>query len=337
MFILQKFFLYLEKEGVRMKKYLLKRLLTGLLTIIIAFVINFLIINLAPGDPIKTLMGKETDDPALRAALEEKYGLNKPLYIQFFSYLKTAMRGDLGTSIIYNRPVIDMIAEKLPATILLVFTSAVLSLIIGTAMGIVAARKEGTFIDVLFSGISYVLNSMPNFWLGLMLIIIFSSVLNILPTYGMTDARASYTGIAYVMDVIKHMILPITTLVLIEIPMYYRIAKSSVLQVTNEDFILTLRATGMDERKIFNKYIFRNAILPTVTIFGISLAYLITGVSLIETVFAWPGTGRLVLTAINQRDYPTLMGMYLIMSVSIAVVMILVDIVYAILDPRIRY
>lgn len=320
-----------------MKKYLLKRLLTGLLTIIIAFVINFLIINLAPGDPIKTLMGKESDDPALRAALEEKYGLNKPLHIQFVSYLKTAMSGDLGTSIIYNRPVADMIAEKLPATILLVFTSAVLSLIIGTAMGIVAARKEGTFIDVLFSGFSYILNSMPSFWLGLMMIIIFSSVLNLLPTYGMTDARASYTGMAYVMDVIKHMILPITTLVLIEIPMYYRIAKSSVLQVTNEDYILTLRATGMSEKKIFNKYIFRNAILPTVTIFGISLAYLITGVSLIETVFAWPGTGRLVLTAINQRDYPTLMGMYLIMSVSISVVMIVVDIVYAILDPRIRY
>lgn len=320
-----------------MKRYLFKRLLTGLLTIVIAFVINFLIINLAPGDPIKTLMGKESDDPVLRAALEEKYGLNKPLHIQFFSYLKTAMRGDLGISIIYNRPVADMIAEKLPATILLVLTSGVLSLIIGTAMGIVAARKEGTFIDVLFSGFSYILNSMPSFWLGLMLIIIFSTVLNILPTYGMTDARASYTGMAYVWDVIKHMILPVGTLVLIEIPMYYRIAKSSVLQVTNEDYILTLRATGMSEKKIFNKYIFRNAILPTVTIFGISLAYLITGVSLIETVFAWPGTGRLVLTAINQRDYPTLMGIYLIMSVSIAVVMIVVDIVYAILDPRIRY
>ena len=144
-----------------------------------------------------------------------------------------------------------------------------------------------------------------------MLIIIFSSVLNILPTYGMTDPRASYTGLAYVLDVIKHMILPVGTLVLVEIPIYYRIAKSSVLQVTNEDFILTLRATGMDEKKIFRKYIFRNAILPTVTIFGISLAYLITGVSLIETVFAWPGTGRLVLTAITQRDYPTLMAMYL--------------------------
>lgn len=320
-----------------MSKYLRKRILAGLITIIVVFAINFIIIHLAPGDPIKTLMGKETDDPALRAALEEKYGLNDPLHIQFVNYLKTAASGDLGTSIIYNRPVTQMIAEKLPATILLVLTSAVLSVVIGTLMGIVAARKEGTFIDVIFSGFSYILNSMPSFWLGLMFIILFSSVLKMLPTYGMTDARASYKGFAYIIDVIKHMILPVGTLVLIQIPLYYRIAKSSVLQVTNEDFILTFRATGMSEKKIFNKYIFRNAILPTVTVFGISLAYLVTGVALIETVFAWPGTGRLVLTAINQRDYPTLMGIYLVMSISIAVVMILVDIVYAILDPRIRY
>lgn len=121
------------------------------------------------------------------------------------------------------------------------------------------------------------------------------------------------------------------------IPQYFRIAKSSVLQVTNEDFVTTLRAVGMSEKKIFNKYIFKNAILPTVTIFGISMAYLITGVTLIEIVFAWPGMGRLVMTAINQRDYPTLMGIYLIMSVSIAVVMLVVDIIYAMLDPRIRY
>lgn len=320
-----------------MGKYIGKRVLTGILTVIIVFTLNFIIINLAPGDPVKTLMGKETDDPELRAALEAKYGLDKPLPVQYINYLKTAMSGDLGTSIIYNRPVSDMIVEKLPATILLVLTSGVLSLIIGTAMGIIAARREGSIIDFIFSGFSYILNSMPSFWLGLMLIIIFSSKLGWLPTYGMTDPRASFTGRAYVLDVIKHMILPVGTLLLVEIPLYFRIAKSSVLQVNNEDFILTLRATGMEEKKIFNKYIFKNAILPTITIFGISMAYLITGVALIEIVFAWPGTGRLVLTAINQRDYPTLMGMYLIMSISIAVVMMLVDIVYAIVDPRIRY
>lgn len=320
-----------------MKKYVLKRILTGILTVIVVFAINFVIIRLAPGDPIKTLMGKENNDPAQRAALEAKYGLDKPWPTQFVLYLTTALSGDLGISIIYNRPVSDMIYEKLGPTILLVLTAAVLGLIIGTLMGIYSARHEGSFIDVLFSGISYVLNSVPSFWLGLMLIIVFASKLSWLPSHGMTNVRADYTGTRHLLDVLQHMILPVLTLLLIEIPIYFRIAKSSVLQVTNEDFIVTLRATGMNERKIFNKYIFRNAILPTITIFGISLAYLITGVALIEIVFAWPGTGRLVLTAITQRDYPTLMGIYLIMSVSVAAVMIIVDIVYALFDPRIRY
>jgi peptide/nickel transport system permease protein len=320
-----------------MSKYISKRLFSGIITILIVFAINFIIINAAPGDPIKTIMGKESDDPVLRAALEEKYGFDKPLTVQFGIYLKNSLKGDLGTSIIYDRPVSEMIGERLGPTILLVLSAGILSLIIGTIMGIIAARREGSLLDTILSGISYVLNSVPSFWLGLMLIILFSSRLKLLPTYGMTNQRASYTGIKYILDVLKHMILPVGTLLLVQIPTYFRIAKSSVLQVANEDFITTFRATGMSERKIFNKYIFRNAILPTITMFGISMAYLITGVSLIETVFAWPGTGRLVLTAINQRDYPTLMGMYLIMSISVAVVMIIVDIIYAILDPRIRY
>ena len=206
-------------------------------------------------------MGKETDDPELRAALEEKFGLDKPLPVQYVNYLKTAMSGDLGTSIIYNRPVSDIIVEKLPATILLVLTSGVLSLIIGTAMGIIAARKEGSAIDFIFSGLSYILNSMPSFWLALMLIIVFSSKLGWLPTCGMTDPRASYTGKAYVLDVIKHMILPVGTLLLVEIPLYFRIAKSSVLQVTNEDFILTLRATGMNDKKDIQQIYFQKCYL----------------------------------------------------------------------------
>jgi len=320
-----------------MSRYISKRLFSGIITILIVFAINFIIINAAPGDPIKTIMGKESDDPVLRAALEEKYGFDKPLTVQFGIYLKNSLKGDLGTSIIYDRPVSEMIGERLGPTILLVLSAGILSLIIGTIMGIIAARREGSLLDTILSGISYVLNSVPSFWLGLMLIILFSSRLKLLPTYGMTNQRASYTGIKYILDVLKHMILPVGTLLLVQIPTYFRIAKSSVLQVANEDFITTFRATVMSERKIFNKYIFRNAILPTITMFGISMAYLITGVSLIETVFAWPGTGRLVLTAINQRDYPTLMGMYLIMSISVAVVMIIVDIIYAILDPRIRY
>jgi peptide/nickel transport system permease protein len=307
------------------------------ITIMMVFTINFILMHLAPGDPVTIIMGKDNKDPVLRQALMEKYGLDKPLPVQYFIYLKQVFQGDLGESIIYHRPVIDMIAEKFIPTVTLVLTGAILSLVLGSWMGIRAAQKEGSFLDMIFSGVSYVFNAMPSFWLGLMMIILFASVLHLVPSSGMTNSRISYTGIQYVLDVAYHMILPATALVLLDIPLYFRIAKSSVLQVTSEDFVMTLRATGMDEKKIFNKYIFRNAILPTITVFGISLAFLITGVALIEIVFAWPGMGRLVLTAITQRDYPTLMGIYLLMSISIGITMIITDIIYSIVDPRIRY
>lgn len=311
--------------------------MTGVFTVLIVFTINFILIHVAPGDPVSIIMGKENNDPALRQALMAKYGLDKPLIEQYFIYMGDVLQGDLGTSIIYNRPVIDMIAEKFAPTVTLVLTAAIIALILGSWMGIYAARHEGSVWDTFFSGLSYLFSSMPAFWVGLMLIILFATVLHLLPSSGMTDPRISYTGVGYLLDVAYHMTLPAAALVLIDIPLYFRIAKSSVLQVTSEDFIMTFRATGMDERKIFNKYIFRNAILPTITVFGISLAFLITGVALIEIVFAWPGMGRLVLTAISQRDYPTLMGIYLLTSVSIAVMMVILDIIYAVLDPRIRY
>lgn len=320
-----------------MSRYILKRLISGFLTVLMVFLINFVIIKSAPGDPIKTIMGKETDDPVLREALREKWGLNKSYPKQFWAQFSSAMKGDLGTSIIYNRSVNEMIQERLMPTILLGLVSAILALLIGTGLGIACARREGSLMDRSLSAVSYALDAMPSFWLGLMLIIILASKLGILPAQGMFNARARYTGTRYVLDVLHHLVLPALTLILITMPGYFRIAKSSIQQVTSEDFIVTLRATGMSKKKIFRKYIFKNAILPTVTMFGITLAFLVTGVTLIEIVFSWPGTGRLTMTAITQRDYPTLMGIYLVMSMSVAVVMVLVDIVYAMLDPRIRY
>ena len=320
-----------------MKRYVLRRIITGILTVLIVFILNFFLIQAAPGDPVTTLMGKDNHDPEVRQALIEKYGYDQPVIVQLGKQLQTLMHGDLGDSVIQNRPVGEMVSEKLGPTILLGLTGAVLAAVIGTLLGILAARKEGRPLDVVASGTSYVFSAMPQFWLGLMLIIVFSSELGWFPSYGMTDTRANYTGLAYVADVLKHMFLPLVTLTLALLPQYFRIAKSSVLQVANEEFIQTFRAAGMDEKKIFRKYVFRNAILPTVTIFGISMAYLLTGVMLIEIVFAWPGMGRLMTTAISQRDYPTLIGINLIMAVSVAVVMLVVDIVYAKLDPRIRY
>lgn len=320
-----------------MGRYILKRLFSGLIVVMIVIVLTFLLVHMAPGDPIRILAGKDNPSPEMIKALQEKYGLDKPIYVQLGSYVRNLMRGDLGTSILHNKPVSQMIMERMGPTILLAFTGAVLAVILGTLLGLYAARYNGTKLDTILSYVSYFFYSMPAFWLGLMLILIFASWLKVLPTAGMVDLRAPSSGIGYAVDVMRHLILPVVTLILVEIPIYFRIFKSSIIQVMSEDFITTFRATGMEEKTIFNKYVFKNAILPTITVFGINLAYIVTGAALIETVFAWPGTGRLMLDAIMRRDYPLLMAIYLIMSVSIAVVMIVIDLIYAYVDPRIRY
>lgn len=320
-----------------MKKYILKRILTGLLAVAVVFALNFFIIRLAPGDPVKILAGRNNPSQEMIDALYQKYGLDQPLYIQFVSYLKNVLRGDFGDSVMYNQPVITMIKETMGPSMLLALSGAILAVIIGTAFGLYAIRHENSKIDVILSGIAYVFNSMPSFWLGLMLMMIFATGLRWFPSSGMINLKRSLTGTAYYLDVIKHLILPVSTLAFIQVPIYFKISKSSIAQVLSEDFVTTFRATGMSEKKIFNKYVFKNAILPTITVFGISLAYLVTGSALIETVFAWPGMGRLMLDAIMRRDYPLIMGIYLMLSVSIATMMIVTDLIYAYVDPRIRY
>ncbi len=320
-----------------MKRYIVKRVFLAMITIAVALVINFMLIHLAPGDPTQILAGSGHPSPEMEAALTVKYGLDKPLHIQFFNYMGNLLRGDLGNSYVFNQSVASIIWERFGPSSLLALTSAILSMILGTLLGLFTAPKEGSILDRIVNVISYFFYSMPPFWLGLMMILIFSTGLRFLPTSGMQNLRASYTGMARVMDILKHMILPVGTLTVIQIPVYLRIFRTSVSQIMQEDFITTFRAVGMDEKKIFRRYVLKNSILPTITVFGINLAYTVMGAALIEEVFAWPGIGRLMLDAIAKRDYPLLMGIYLVLSVSVAVVTMITDLVYAAVDPRIRY
>ena len=320
-----------------MKRYVCKRVLLALITVSVALVINFALIHLAPGDPTKVLAGSGHPSPEMEAALTVKYGLDKPLYVQFFSYVKNLLHGDLGNSYVYNQPITKLIAERFGPSSLLALTSALLAAILGTLLGLVTSTRQDSILDRVINGISYFFYSMPSFWLGMMAILIFSTTLRTLPTSGMISMRASYTGMAYVLDVMKHMILPVGTLTVIQIPVYLRIFRTSVSQTMTEDFITTFRAVGMDEKKIFRRYVFKNSILPTITVFGINLAYTVMGSALIEVVFAWPGIGRVMLDAIGKRDYPLLMGIYLVLSISVALVTMITDLVYAAVDPRIRY
>ncbi|WMM24549.1 ABC transporter permease [Tissierella sp. MB52-C2] len=319
-----------------MRDYIRKRITTGILTILFSFCLTFFLIRYAPGNPIKVLAGTENPNPELIEHLTAKYGLDKSIPIQFVNYIKNILKGDLGYSYMSNEPVSKLISEKLFATILLTLTGVILSVVVGTFLGVYAARKAGSIFDRLMCSFCYVFDAIPGFWLGLILILIFASKFGILPTSGMYDLRADHQGFARVLDTIKHMVLPVSTLFIIQMPMYFRISRSSVLQTMSEDFILTLRAAGMKENKIFNKYVLRNAIIPTITKLSLSLAFIISGVALIEIVFAWPGMGRLIMDAIMKRDYPLLTGVYLMISVSICVVMIITDIIYALIDPRIR-
>lgn len=320
-----------------MARYAGRRLLTGVLAVLIVLVLNFLLIHLAPGDPIRILAGTDNPSPAMIEALDQKFGLDKPLSVQLASYLRNLIRGDLGNSISYNRPVMDVIMERMGASLMLALTSAVLALILGTLLGLASSRHSGTWLDKGISSICYFFYAMPSFWLGLMAILIFASGLRLLPTSGMVDMRQNLAGASHTLDVLRHMILPVGTLTLIQMPIYMRIFRSSVTHVLSEEFVTTFRAAGMGERRIFNRYVLKNAILPTITMFGINLAYVVTGEALMEIVFAWPGVGRLMLEAIMRRDYPLLMGIYLILSVAVALAMLLLDLMYAAVDPRIRY
>lgn len=320
-----------------MKKYLFKRLGTGFLVVLFSILFNFVLIRLAPGDPTRLLAGKDNPNPETIAMLRMKYGLDKPLLQQFWIYLKQLVHFDLGYSYVSNRNVSDIILERVTPTLLLSLTAMLLAVCIGIWLGIRCAQHQGSIFDRFMCSISYLFDSTPGFWLGLMMILIFASTLHILPTSGMYNLRAKADGLARTLDILQHMILPVSTMTMISIPYYFRITRSSIMETMSEDFIITLRAAGMPDKKIFNKYVLRNALLPIITIVGINLAYLITGVAMIEIVFAWPGMGRLMLDSITKRDYPVLSGIYLLLSVSVAVMMIIVDIIYALADPRIRY
>jgi peptide/nickel transport system permease protein len=317
-------------------RYLGRQLLTIIPTVFLSIVINFVLLHAAPGDPARIYAGQDVASEAQIAATRRDLGLDDPLPIQFLNYLKELAQGNLGQSFAYRRPVLDLILDRMPATLLLTLTSVVIAFVGGSLLGALAARKTMSRTDLGLSFFSYTFFAIPSFWLGLILILIFSSKLHWFPTSGMRNVRAGYTGWRDWVDVARHMVLPSLTLVLVETPIFYRITRASVVQQQREDYVTTFRATGMPEGRIFRRYALRNALLPTVTVFGLSLGFVVTGAALVEIVFAWPGIGRLTLDAVFRRDYPLLLGIYLILAVAVSLAILVTDFVNAALDPRIR-
>jgi peptide/nickel transport system permease protein len=319
-----------------MIKYIFRRIVAVVIMIFLVMTVNFFLIHAAPGGPATVMTGLEFPSKEIIEALNKQYGLDKPIAVQYLEYMGNLLRGNLGYSYIYNESSWNLIAGRIFPTLILTITSSVLAFVIGVYMAIFVSRLRNKYGELSASLLSYILYAVPSFWLALIMIIIFSSDLKLFPTSGMLSLRYSYSGIEGVIDFIHHLVLPVSTLTLIQIPVFYRITRTSIVQNQGEDYITTLTAIGVPKEKLFRKYVMKNAIVPPLNIFGILLGFSITGTVILERVFAWPGMGRLMLDTISRRDYQLLLGIYFLMALFISVAMFVTDILIAFLDPRVR-
>lgn len=317
--------------------YIARRLFYGVILLVGVLVLNFFLIHAAPGDPAQTIAGEMGGATAkMLAEIRAGYGLDKPLLTQLGIYLDHVAHGNLGMSYYFNQPVISLIAQRVGPTLLLVLAAQVVAVTAGVAMGVFAARKPDGLLSALVTVVSIIGYAAPVFWTGIMLIILFASVWPVFPVDGMTSARLSGGYFAYIGDVLHHLVLPAFTLAIIFLAQYSRLSRASMLDVLGADYIRTARAKGLSERKVVYKHALRNAVLPIITVAGIQFGNLISGALLVESVFNWPGMGRLAFDAVLRRDYPTLLGILFFAALMVVVANLLTDLSYRFADPRIR-
>ena len=317
--------------------FLVRRILYAAVLVLAVLVLNFLLIRLAPGDPIETLagqMGGMTEQ--IRAELRAAYGLDQPVAVQLGIYIARVLRGDLGTSYFFNLPVASLILDRLPATLLLLATALTAAIAIGTTLGILASKKPNGLLSQAITAVAVAGYSAPVFWTGMLLVILFASVIPILPVSGMRAAAISRGPWLDGLDIAHHLVLPALSLALVQMAQYSRLTRASMLDVLGSDYVRTARAKGLGERSVFFKHAFRNAILPIVTIIGLQFGNMFAGAIVVETVFNWPGLGRLAFDSVLRRDYPTLLGLLFCSSLLVIIVNQITDVCYRLADPRIK-
>ncbi|CAM3666164.1 ABC transporter permease [Polaromonas hydrogenivorans] len=317
--------------------FFLRRLVQGFATLLLIAVMNFMLIHAAPGDPATVLAGESgSADEQFLQELRQRFDLDRPLPQQLLSYLGRLAQGDLGDSYRQQAPVIDLIMDRLPATLLLTISAFVLSLLFGVTLGAWASRHVGKWQDTLITTFSMLFYATPLYWVALMAVLVFSVQLGWLPGFGFETVGAGYSGLARGLDIAQHLVLPTLVLALFYMAIYARMTRASMLEVAHQDFVKTARAKGLSEGRVLRSHILRNALLPVVTLAGMQAGAMVGGAVLIETVFAWPGIGRLLFEALAQRDYALLLGTFLV-TASIAVLFnLLTDVVYTLVDPRIE-
>lgn len=318
-----------------MLKYILKRLVISIPVIIGITILSFTIMKLSPGDPLANFIDPSISMEDLEIS-RQSLGLDDPLYVQYFKWIGELLHGNLGYTYSGNHSVSALIMERLPNTLILTLSAFILSFIIGIPLGVVGAVRKNTHTDYSITVLALIGVAIPSFFFGLLVIYFFSLVLGIFPSGGMVNIRAGYTGYAYFTDVIHHLILPAIVLSLGNIASVSRFTRSSMLDVLKEDYIRTARAKGLTNKVITYKHALRNALIPVVTIFGLSIPFLFSGAYITESIFNWPGMGQLGITAIHDREYGIIMALNLITATLVLLGNLTSDILYAIVDPRIR-
>jgi peptide/nickel transport system permease protein len=313
-----------------------RRLLAALPTLFLILIGVFLLLQLAPGDTVDALMAQMGGgDAKLAEDLRKFYGLDLSVAARLGDYLWRLVRFDLGFSAIYGKPVVTVIVERLPATLLLMASSLSFAFAAGMALGVIAARRVNQWPDTLISTLGLIFYATPSFWFGLMSIVVFAVYLQWLPAGGLEDITRGLTGIKRFWDILLHLILPTLTLGLIFLAIYLRIMRASMLEVQTLDFVRTARAKGLDETRVTIRHVLRNALLPMITLIGLQAGTMLGGSVVVESVFSLPGLGRLAYEAVVQRDLNTLLGIVFLSAILVITVNFLVDLLYARLDPRI--
>jgi ABC-type dipeptide/oligopeptide/nickel transport system permease component len=322
---------------VPLKIYILKRLFHAVPLILCVIVFNFILIHLAPGDPIQSLVGEFPAPEAYISEVRKAFGLDKPLLVQLLLYIRKVATGDLGFSFYYKQPVLTVILHRVPATLQLMIPALLFSALAGVLLGILSSRKPYSLLDNTISTAALVGYCIPAFWLGQMLMLVFSIKLGWLPAQGLGTVGLDLKGLTALGDRMSHLLLPALALSIRHIAINARMMRGSMLEVSYEDFITLARSKGLEENKIIVRHMLPNALLPVITIIGLDVGFLFTGSVLVETVFGWPGIGRLMYESIVKRDYPVLMGNFLITTVLVVIVNLIVDLIYVWLDPRVKY
>lgn len=319
-------------------RFLFTRLGQYAIVLAVAISLNFVLPRMMPGSPLQLLAGVEPAEltDAERAQLISEAGLDQPLIVQYFQYWKNVLTFDLGTSFRMDTPISELILDRLPWTLLLTLSALVISSLIGMGLGLFAAWRRGKPSDVTSLSAMIALESTPSFWLGMLFVALFSVSLGWLPSFGAVTPGVELSGWAAVQDIAEHAVLPIATLAILSIPGIYLTMRYSTLSVMGEDFIRTAKAKGLTQRQVLTRHVARNAIVPVSTVIALRLGFAFGGTVIVETVFSYPGLGRLVFESVSSRDYPVMQATFLVFTMAVLAANILADLLYPRLDPRMR-